>query len=238
MSSCDAFMITASGLFTENVYRPFFAPGRSEKHYVLVGRIASLAVVLGGIGFYFQFASVIDGLEAFWKVMAMMGIAFWVGLFWRRATPAAAWASTLVAFAALIFTSDVPLVGWSFNTEFAGSLPVFMLWDGRLSLPWQMIIYLSAGFVTIIIFSIFTRPMDRSLLDRFYTCLRTPVADDEPEVEPFTLPEGVKPGERRVLIDHPDFEIMRPSLLSVIGFLISWVAVGLLIASFFWILRG
>jgi Na+/proline symporter len=238
MSSCDAFMITASGLFTENIYRPMIAPNRSQKHYVRVGRIAAVVAVIGGIFFYTQFTSVVKGLEIFWKMMAMMGIAFWVGLFWRKATPAAAWASTLVAFAALLFTSDIEIIGWSFNERIAPSLPSFMLWEGALYLPWQMIIYLTTGFVTIIVVSLFTKPVDSDRLDRIYTCLRTPVAEDEPEVEPFTLPEGVKPAERNVLINHPDFEIMKPSLLSVVGFLLAWVLVGLLIASFFWILRG
>ena len=80
--------------------------------------------------------------------------------------------------------------------------------------------------------------MDRAQLDRFYGCLRTPVSGSEPEVEPFTLPEGMKPAARKVLFNHPDFEIMKPTKISVIGFAASWIIVVLLIASFFWILRG
>jgi hypothetical protein len=59
----------------------------------------------------------------------------------------------------------------------------------------------------------------------------------EPEVEPLTLPEGTKPAPRSVLINHPDFEIMKPSLVDVLGFLAIWVAVGLLIAAFVWIIK-
>ena len=59
----------------------------------------------------------------------------------------------------------------------------------------------------------------------------------EPEVEPLTLPEGTKPAPRSVLIDHPDFEIMKPSRMSVLGFLASWLAVGLLIGVFVWIIQ-
>ncbi len=238
MSSCDAFMITAAGLFTENIYKPLIAPGKSEKHYVGIGRIASIVVVMGGIFFYSQFTSVVDGLEIFWKVTAMMGISFWVGLFWRKTTAAGAWASTLVGFAALLFTSKISLIGWDFNARCADSLPEFMLFEGRLYLPWQMIIYLSAGLLTLIVVSLFTKPRDKATLDRIYECLRTPVMEGEPEVPPFTLPQGVKPAKRSVLLKHPDFEIMKPSLISVAGFLGAWIAVGLLIGSFFWILKG
>ncbi|MHC4942117.1 MAG: sodium:solute symporter family protein [Planctomycetota bacterium] len=238
MSSCDAFMITASALFTENIYRPHLAPGRSEKHYIGVGRIVAAVVVMGGIFFSTQFASVVDGLEIFWKVMAMMGIPFWAGLFWRRATGAGAWASTLAAFVVLLFTSRIDLIGWDFNASMAYLLPEFMCFEGALSLPWQMILYLAAGFIACIMVSLFTRPENPARLDRFYTCLRTPVRKGEPEVPAFTLPEGVEPAERKVLIDHPDFEIMKPSFTSVVGFLAAWAAVVVLIFSFFWILKG
>ena len=52
-----------------------------------MGRVVSLLVVLVGIVFAFTFASVVEGLEVFWAMQAMMGIPFWIGLYWRRATP-------------------------------------------------------------------------------------------------------------------------------------------------------
>jgi Na+/proline symporter len=176
-------------------------------------------------------------LEIFWKIMAMMGIAFWAGLFWRRATAAGAWASTLVSFATWMFTDRIDLIGWDFNARLAHHLPDFMLWQGELSLPWQMIIYLVMGLIAMVLVSLVTKPHDKKELDRLYECIRTPVEPGEPEVEPLTLPEGRTPNERTVLVKHSDFEIMKPSLISVIGFVGSWVAVGLLIASFFWILK-
>ena len=240
-SSCDVFMVACSGLFTENIYRKFIVTGRPDKHYVLVGRIASGLLVLCGILFAFSFESVVQGLEIFWKVSAMMGIAFWLGLFWRRTSVAAAWTGTLAGFATLIFTSKIAFgkyVPWDFNAQFADILPAFMLWEGKLSLPWQMIIYLTVGFITAIIVSLFTRRVDSSQLERFYVCLRTPIKPGEPEPDrPFTLPAGVEPGPRRSLISHPDFEIPVPTLVGAVGFFATWVCVGLLIAAFFWILN-
>jgi hypothetical protein len=72
-------------------------------------------------------------------------------------------------------------------------------------------------------------------LDRFYACLRTPVRRNEPETTPFTLPEGIEPAPRDVLVDHPDFEIPRPTRTSVIGFLAGWALVALLIRFVYWI---
>jgi len=239
MSSCDSFMVASSGLFTENVYKTLIVRGKSEKHYVLVGRIASAAVVVLGITFAFSWESVIDGLESFWKVAAMMGLAFWAGLFWRRATSAGAWAGTLVSFAILIFTSRLAIgdwVIWDFHARFAGSLPEFMVWEGELYLPWQMIFYLAGGFISLVVVSLLTRRTPKERLDRMYACLRTPIGTDEPELGAFQLPQGREPEPRKVLVDHPDFEIPRPSKVGIAGFLVSCALVAIMIAAVYWIM--
>jgi Na+/proline symporter len=241
MSSCDAFMVSSSALFTENIYRPILARNKSDSHYMRVGRVVAALVVVAGIFFAFKLESVVHGLEIFWKVSAMMAIPFWVGLFWRRATTTAAWAATLMSFAALLLTGTISIFGnviWDFNVTVAGRLPEFMLFEGRLSLAWQMLIYLSAGFVAAVVVSLFTRPVDNEKLDRFYECLRTPIQPGEPETEPFTLPDGVEPAPRHPWVSHPALEIPKPNFVSVVGFFAAWGAVAVLIASFFWILRG
>jgi Na+/proline symporter len=239
MSTCDSLMVVASALFTENIYKKFFVVGKADKHYTLIGRIVSVLVVILGIFVAFNLQSVVKGLEFYWMVSALMGIAFWLGLFWRRATVAGAWAATLTSLGVFLFTSTKPLgvIPWDFNAYFADKLPAFMLWDGKLYLPWQMIIYLSAGFVVLIVVSLLTRRVPAENLDRFYACLRTPVGPDEPETEPFTLPVGVQPAQRNVLIRHPDFEIPRPTLLGIGGFLAAWLCVGLLIGVVYWIIQ-
>ena len=238
MSTCDSLMVVASALFTENIYKKFFVIGKTDKHYTLIGRIVSALVVILGIFVAFNLQSVVKGLEFYWMVSALMGIAFWIGLFWRRATVAGAWAGTLASLAAFLFTSTKPLgIPWDFNAYFAGKLPAFMLWEGKLYLPWQMIIYLSVGFVVLIVVSLLTRRVPAENLDQFYACLRTPVGPDESETEPFTLPAGVQPGLRNVLIKHPDFEIPKPTLVGVGGFLAAWLGVGLLIGAVYWIIQ-
>ena len=239
MSTCDSLMVVASALFTGNIYKKFFVVGKADKHYTLVGRIASALVVILGIFVAFDLESVVKGLEFYWMVSALMGIAFWVGLFWRGATAAGAWAATLTSFVAFLFTSTKPfgVVPWDFNANFADKLPAFMLWEGKLYLPWQMIFYLTAGFVVLVVVSLFTRRTPKDRLDQFYACLRTPIGTDEPEVEPFTLPASVQPGPRNVLIRHPDFEIPKPTLIGIGGFLAAWLGVALLVATVYWIIQ-
>jgi len=238
MSSCDAFMVACSALFTENVYRKLIVRDAPDRHYMTVGRLVSILVVIVAILFAYSLDNVVKGLEVFWKISAMMGLAFWMGLFWRRTTAAAAWAGTLVCFALYVFTGKISIgkqVLWDFNAQLADKLPGFMLWEGKLYLPWQMIFYLGAGLLTIIVVSLLTRRTSADRLERFYGCLRTPVQPGEPETEPFTLPDGVEPAPRRVWFDHFELEIPRITWIGFVGVFLTAVAVAALIAGVYWI---
>jgi len=124
---------------------------------------------------------------------------------------------------------------WDFNAALADKLPAFMLFDGKLYMPWQMILYLAAGFIAAIAVSVFTKPESKEKLDKFYECIRTPVAPGEPETELFTLPEGTEPAPRNVLIDHPDFEVPKPTFVGIVGFVAgrAFVAVVIVWRDFF-----
>ena len=237
MSSCDAFMIASSALFTENIYRPL-APGRKQGHYVTVGRIASVAVVSGGVMFAYWLPGVVAGLEIFWKVSAMMGIAFWLGLFWRRMTVAGAWATTLISFAVLLFTSKISFgqyVLWDFNAGCAQYLPDFMLWNGQLYLPWQMILYLSAGLFSGIAVSLLTKPVAKEKLDNYYALIRTPIKPGEQPTAACTLPDDAVVPEKRNIFPNTNFEFMIPSRTSVVGFLIGWAFVAVIVVTVYMI---
>jgi len=231
MSSCDAFMVSSSGLFTQNVYRRFWAKNKDESHYVFVGRLASLIIVAGGLFFAFTIEDVPSGLETFWKFTAMMAPAFWLGLFWRRTTEAGVWASTLAAFAVLIVTN----LAW-FDQWAVEHLPQIMIWQDQFRVSWQMFSYLLVGFSTCVGVSLCTRRVPKGQLDRFFTCIHTPVNADEPHsIQPFTLPEGIDPSPVNKLINLPDFEIPRPTLIGMTGFGFFWLMVAIMIAFVYWL---
>ncbi|GMV98910.1 MAG: solute:sodium symporter family transporter [Candidatus Hydrogenedentota bacterium] len=229
MSSCDAFMVSCSGLFTQNFYRRFIGKNRTEGHYVFVGRIVSVFIVVIGLMFAYTVSNVPRGLELFFQFQALMAAAFWLGLFWRRTTVAGAWAGTLVCLGVWAVTSLPPLQGW-----YAQNLPEFMIWNDRLRYSYSSFFYLSAGFATAVVVSLFTKRVAQEKLDRLYTCLRTPIQENEPHQAPFTVPAGSSPTVRK-LVAHPDFEIYVPSAQSLAGFGVFWAFVVGLIGFVYWL---
>jgi SSS family transporter len=277
MSSCDAFMVSSSGLFTQNFYRRWITSDRDEAHYVWVGRIAALVIVAAGLAFAFLVSDVPSGLLWFFKIQALMGAAFWLGLFWRRATVWGAWAATGVGFAILFATTPLGFHEWASGASIAAAdttlaevalaaevpvedlvelnameqnapiaagtvvkvgkpaLPEYMLWNGKFRDSWQIFLYLTGGFATGILVSLFTRRVREEKLDRLYACLRTPVRESEPhDPRPFSLPAGVHTAPVRKIINHPDLEFYVPTRESVLGFLFFWLWVGGLIGFVYW----
>jgi len=239
VGSCDSFMVASAGLFTENIYKKML-PSRSQRHYIFVARITSFIVVAGGVAFAYWLPSVVKGMEVFWVICAMMGIAFWMGLLWRRTTAAGAWASTLTSFAVWWLTTQKFFVRWLSSLPITGSPRFIFIRDGvpEVYLPWQMIFYLAAGLIVGIVVSLVTMPVAREKLDNFYALVRTPVRRGEKVLVPCTLPEGVVASPKRSVFPGTNLEILVPSRVAIVGFLVTWACVGLIIYGFYLIAKA
>ena len=237
MSSCDSFMIASAGLFTENLYQPLLS-GKSQRHYLGVARISSLLVVAGGVIFAYWLESVVYGLEIFWKISPMMAVAFWLGIFWRRATSVGAWASTLAAFSTWWLTTQNFFIHWIADFSMAQSLQLVVEVDNEWSvyLPWQMLMYLAVGLIAGVAASFLSQSVDHTKLEKFYALTRTPIRLGEQVQAPCTLPVDAKIGRRQVFWPNSQFEIPIPSARAIVGFLVGWLFVGGIIGGFAWII--
>ncbi len=101
MSSVDAYMVVGSALVVRNIYAPYFNPKGSEREYLFVGRVTGALIVLGAVIISLFMMDVFKQLQLVWVFGVLFAAPFWVGMYWRRATLAAAWCS--VAFCALTF---------------------------------------------------------------------------------------------------------------------------------------
>ena len=248
MGSCDSFMVSASGLVAENLYRPLF-PDESPQHYLRVARISGLLVVASGLAFAYWLGDedrgVVGGLEVLWKIGAMMSVAFWMGVFWRGSTSAGAWAATLTAFLIWYVTSQpwgatllagIPFFhDWGIITEkIVDESPVI-----AVALPWQMVFYLVGSLLAGITASLLTQPsgtakdQQEDRLDRFYSLLRTPVEAGEKPPGPCELPPEVTPGPRNVFLSQTRLEIPIPGRRAIVGFSAGWACVIALLAGIY-----
>ncbi len=229
MSTSDAQMVVGSGLFTENLYKRFLVKDASDAHYLWVGRVAALGIVLLALILQSTFTDVIHALKVIIKTPAAIGISLWFGIAWRRWTTAAVWTSTLAAagtWALVAYRPDA--LSFSFNEFMFKS-------NGSMSDAWQMFAYVSAGVLVGMVTSLLTPRGDEEKLDRFYRVLHTPVQADEVVPAPCTLPENAGPPEPKMFPGSKDWELPKPTRLDVVGFVAAWVLVGLIIVFVRWL---
>ena len=102
IASLAAFFNSCATLFTEDFYKPMFK-NKSESTYVLVGRIATIVVVILGIVWIpvmMSLGSLYDYLQGIQSLLAPAMVAvFALGIFSKRITPKAGEAGMIVGFA-------------------------------------------------------------------------------------------------------------------------------------------
>ena len=223
MSSSDAQMVVSSGLFTENIYRRYLVRRSSQRHYLWVGRIASLIIVVLALILQSTFTDVIDALKIIIKTPAAIGISLWIGIVWRGWTPLAVWVSTICSAAIWGFVAYRPdlLQSWGLpDTMFNAK--------GGLLDSWTMLSYISAGVMSGFLVSFITPRARPEKLDHFFTLLHTPIRPGETIAAPCTLPENPLPKGQK-LFNYDDIEIPKPTWVGFGGFVAAWILVGLII---------
>ncbi len=243
MSTCDNAMISASALFTSNLYRAHIKKDASQSHYVNVGRVSAFFVVLCGIGVAYALPGVIKGVELMWIIPSLLGISFWLGYIWRGMTVKGVWAATISAFIVWWISDRVFFVEW---------LDTLSLFEGHkfivekvyndevikgIYFPWQILIYLVVGFVVGITTSLFTKREPKEKLDHFYGLMRTPVNEPEVLTENAKLPKGKIFAPQNKFIDHPELELQKPSKVAIKGFFVALLVVLALIGALLWIIN-
>ena len=103
--------------------------------------------------------------------------------------------------------------------------------------PYQITFYLSLAILGGIIASLATRKPNKEKIQLYHDLISTPVKEDEIILKPCTLPEGTVPPSRKKWFSNTSFEICAPSKISYAGFILSWVAVALMVLAFIYIIQ-
>lgn len=104
MSTVDTLINAIAAVSVVDVYQPYLAPNRSDRHYLFVARVVSVVVTAIAIGLVPIFASFDSIYEAHGMFTAAvtppMVVALSLGVVWKRFTPAAAFWTMLVGIVA------------------------------------------------------------------------------------------------------------------------------------------
>ncbi len=118
MSTADCLMLTTSSLMTHNFFRPVF-PGLSEGKYIWMGRVFGAVFIIGSVMIAYMYDNLFDMIKLMWEFNITLAASFWLGMKWRRANRAGAWASmgsSLLIFGILPIL--VPLFGGVRTNEY------------------------------------------------------------------------------------------------------------------------
>ena len=117
MSSLDAGSVALSALFVNQVYKPM-APGKSEKHYIMVGRIVIFLLIFGSIGVALYITDLLELFKYFISMPAIFGSAIWLGFLWRRISRNAVIIQIFISFTIIAIIPNV-FQSWEFTRTHA-----------------------------------------------------------------------------------------------------------------------
>jgi Na+/proline symporter len=165
MSACSAYMVDSGALFTEGLYRRTLVPGRTDRHYLWVGRVSGLAVTMLGVLYAVLLIDKVLYTFLLTETLAtFVGIGVLGGVIWPRANRWGALASLLSALA----------------TNFL----LYYLTGQRLD-HWDANVFLAAllvGIAALVFVSLITRPEPADRTDSFFGRLQTP-SDETPAAD-------------------------------------------------------
>lgn len=162
MSTMDTHLNWAASYLVNDFYRPFIKPNGDERHYVLVGRIATTFILAFGVAA----ALVTEQVEAAWKLLA--GLNAGVGLvsilrwLWWRVN---AWSEISAMATALIVNSAIYLLAWLGEPK-AGFLTTM---EG---FPLRLLIIVLCVQVAWVLVTFLTKPEPMEKLIDFYRKVR------------------------------------------------------------------
>lgn len=245
VTSAETIMVVGAGVMTRNFY-VHLAGESSPRHLLVAGRVCSAVMLGAGILAAIWAESVTQLFTASVQVIGLMGPAVWLGVTWRRANPAGAWASViagLLVWGATSLPSEW-LGGWT-------SIGDLRLAIDQLGKPAQVLLMLVAQFGALIVVSLLTKPQPASRLNPFFARLLTPVGAEAETA--FTSPPADAAEDAALGLHGPPldyervahfaspawraagFEIPRWTLMDWGGFLAAWGMVGGLIGLLVWL---
>jgi Na+/proline symporter len=220
MSACSNFMVNTGALFTKNFYKKYIRPEANDRNLLWIGRYSGLCLSVLAVLFALSIKNVLHAFLFTETLAAFIGIIFLGGIIWKRANRHGA-ASAVIASLTTYYIANI-----------LSSSEIMLVYKWK---PAPFGLAMLAGFFSFWIFSILTRPEDKEKIEAFFDNMRRKSDAKQPGSDG-KKPLASETGDDLILLDLPGWrkKERRINFLSryredLVGFLLSWVVVGLLI---------
>lgn len=151
MSGMAGNVTAFNTVWTYDLYQDYLAKGRSDRHYLKVGRLATVVGTALSIGSAYILLA-FDNLMDYMQLLGAMFISpffviFFLGMFWKRSTPTAAFLGMIAGVLGCAIQYVMYRLGWiAYRTPMAATLHL-AVWGG------------AAALATGVVVSFFTKPV-------------------------------------------------------------------------------
>jgi Na+/proline symporter len=220
MSSCSNFMVNTGALFTQNLYKKYIKPDATDKSLLWMGRYSGLGLSIMAVLFSLSIKNVLHAFLFVETLAAFMGIIFLGGVIWKRANRYGAAVAVIVSFTTYYIANFIS----------TGEILLVYQWK-----PGPFGLAMLTGFFFFWLISILTRPEDKVKLEVFFENMRRKSDAKQPDKDG-NKPLASETGDDLLLLDLPGWgrkerwiHFFRRYREDLVGFILSWLMVGLLI---------
>ena len=169
MSGMAANVTAFNTVFTYDLYQSYIHKGASDRHYMAVGRWATVGGILLSIAVAYaaiSFSNIMDTLQlVFSFVNAPLFATFLLGMFWKRATGHGAFAGLVTGTAAAVLHHGLVLPTDAHPGIHGGWIAVLHHYPSDMAQNfWGAIFAFSANFIVTVVVSLMTKPKPESEL--------------------------------------------------------------------------
>ena len=169
MSTIDTHLNWGASYLINDVYKRFFKPNESEKHYVFIGKIITVVLMILAAFTALKMQSISKAWEFIFSMGAGIGLVLILRWFWWRIN---AWSEITALATSIIITITLELIAWSQTISAGETYSLFgaapFLFGITLQVHHKLMIIVPCAIIAWVSVTFMTRPEPSDQLKIFY----------------------------------------------------------------------
>lgn len=169
MSTIDTHLNWGASYLINDVYKRFFKPNESEKHYVFIGKIITVVLMILAAFTALKMQSISKAWEFIFSMGAGIGLVLILRWFWWRIN---AWSEITALATSIIITITLEIIAWSQTISAGETYSLFgaapILFGITLQVHHKLMIIVPCAIIAWVSVTFMTRPEPSDQLKIFY----------------------------------------------------------------------